>query len=49
MKTKIIEKLASRVSVINLDSKYKDIGDMDDSSIAGLQTNFVKDIVGMLK
>lgn len=49
MKTKIIEKLGSRVSVINLDGKYKDIGDMDDSSITSLQTNFVKDIVGMLK
>jgi DNA primase len=49
MKTKIIEKLGSRVSVINLDSKYKDIGDMDDSLISNLQTNFVEDMVGMLK
>jgi len=49
MKTKIIEKLGSRVSVIQLDSKYKDIGDMEDSAIIKLESNFNKDIVAMLK
>jgi len=49
MKTKIIEKLGSRVSVIQLDSKYKDIGDMEDSEIIKLESNFTKDIGSMLK
>ena len=49
MKTKIIEKLGSRVSVIQLDSKYKDIGDMEDSAIIKLESDFTKDIVAMLK
>jgi len=48
MKTKIIEKLGSRVSVINLDSKYKDIGDMDDSDIAKLSSNFSDSIQLMI-
>jgi len=48
MKDRIIEKLGSRVSVIKLDTKYKDIGDMDDDSIAGLQFQFDKSIMSML-
>ena len=49
MKDRIIEKLGSRVSVIKLDKQYKDIGDMDDDSIAGLQFQFDKSIMSMLK
>jgi DNA primase len=48
MKTKIVEKLGSRVSVINLDSKYKDIGDMDDSDITKLNSNFLDSIQLMI-
>ena len=48
MKTKIIEKLGSRVSVITLDSKYKDIGDMDDSDITKLNSNFLDSIQLMI-
>ena len=49
MKDKIIEKLGSRVSVIQLDKKYKDIGDMDDTSIKELDFQFDKSILSMLK
>jgi DNA primase len=48
MKDKIIEKLGSRVSVIQLDKKYKDIGDMDDTSIKELDFQFDKSILSML-
>ena len=48
MKDRIVEKLGSRVSVIKLDKQYKDIGDMDDDSIAGLQFQFDKSIMSML-
>ena len=48
MKTKIIEKLGSRVSVIQLNKQYKDIGDMDDTSIKELDYQFDKSILSML-
>lgn len=48
MKTKIIEKLGSRVSVIQLNKQYKDIGDMDDKSIKELDYEFDKSILSML-
>jgi len=48
MKTKIIEKLGSRVSVIQLNKQYKDIGDMDDKSIKELEFEFDKSIQSML-
>jgi DNA primase len=48
MKTKIIEKLGSRVSVIQLNKEYKDIGDMDDKSIKELEYQFDKSILSML-
>ena len=48
MKDKIIEKLGSRVSVIQLDKQYKDIGDMDDTSIKNLEYRFDKSILSML-
>ena len=48
MKTKIIEKLGSRVSVIQLNKQYKDIGDMDDSAIKELDFQFDKSILSML-
>jgi DNA primase len=49
MKDKIIEKLGSRVSVIQLNKQYKDIGDMDDESIKALEFQFDKSIQSMLK
>lgn len=48
MKTKIIEKLGSRVSVIQLDKQYKDIGDMSDEDIKKLDFQFDKSIMSML-
>jgi DNA primase len=48
MKTKIIEKLGSRVSVIQLNKQYKDIGDMDDKSIKELDYQFDTSILSML-
>jgi len=49
MKEKIIEKLGSHVSVININKQYKDIGDMDDMSIKELDLQFDKSIMSMLK
>jgi DNA primase len=48
MKTRILEKMGSRVSVIQLDKKYKDIGDMDDEAIKKLSASFDKSIALML-
>jgi len=49
MKDKIIEKLKSRVSVIQLNKEYKDIGDMDDNAIRNLEFQFDKSISLMLE
>jgi DNA primase len=48
MKDKLIEKLGSLVSVVNIDKKYKDIGDMDDEAIKELEFQFDKSISSML-
>lgn len=48
MKTRLIEKLNSRVSTISLDSKYKDVGDMDDEAIKNLEYRFDNSIISML-
>lgn len=48
MKNRIIEKLGNRVIVIQLDNKYKDIGDMDDDAIKILDKSFDKSIATML-
>ena len=48
MKDKLIEKLGSAVSVIKLDKKYKDIGDMDDDAIRNIEFQFDKSISSML-
>jgi DNA primase len=49
MKKKIIEKLGSRVSVIHLNNKYKDVGDMTDEEIKALNVSFDNTINDMLK
>jgi DNA primase len=48
MKDKLIEKLGSLVSVVTIDKKYKDIGDMDDSAIKDIEFQFDKSISSML-
>jgi DNA primase len=48
MKDKLVEKLGSRVTVLQLEKQYKDIGDMDDESILKLKTGFDKSIAAML-
>lgn len=48
MKSKIIEKLGSRISIIQLDKQYKDIGDMKDEDIKNLEYQFDKSILSML-
>jgi DNA primase len=48
MKDKLIEKLGSLISVIKIDKKYKDIGDMDDETIRSLEFQFDKSISSML-
>lgn len=48
MKDRILEKLGSRVSVITIEKQYKDIGDMDDTSIKNLEYRFDKSILSML-
>ena len=48
MKDRIVEKLGSRVTLITLDKKYKDIGDMDDEAIKNLEHSFDKSIAAML-
>jgi DNA primase len=49
MVTRLQDKLGSRVSVIRLDDKYKDIGDMEDSDIKQLEFNFEESISSILK
>lgn len=48
MRQKLIERLGSRVSVINIDAKYKDVGDMDDEAIKNLEYRFDNSIMSML-
>jgi 5S rRNA maturation endonuclease (ribonuclease M5) len=48
MRNRIVERLGSRVTVLQLDKKYKDIGDMDDESIKLLDKTFDKTISLML-
>lgn len=48
MKDRIVERLSTRVSVIKLNDKYKDIGDMPDEELAGLEFQFDKSISNML-
>jgi len=48
MKDRIIEKLGSRVSIITLEKQYKDVGDMTDEELRGLEFQFDKTIESML-
>jgi DNA primase len=49
MKDKLVEKLGHLITVIQLDKKYKDIGDMDDDAIKKLEFQFDNSIIAMLK
>jgi len=49
MTKKLTEKLGHRVSVISLDSQYKDVGDMEDDKIKALSSDFDKSISLMLQ
>jgi DNA primase len=48
MKDRIVEKLSTRVSVIKLNTQYKDIGDMPDEELKNLEFQFDKSISLML-
>lgn len=48
MADKLIKKLGSRVTLIKLDEKYKDVGDMEDDAIKNLDASFDKSIELML-
>jgi DNA primase len=48
MKSRILEKIGSRVTVVQLNKKYKDIGDMSDEEIKKIDVSFDKSISNML-
>lgn len=48
MKERLQSKLGHRISVIQLNSEYKDIGDMSDGDISKLEVSFDKSIASML-
>jgi len=49
MAKRLQERLPERVSVIQLDKQYKDIGDMDDDSIKNLDYGFDRSIAALLQ
>jgi DNA primase len=49
MANRLIERLGGRVSVVNLEKQYKDIGDMDDEAIKKISYEFDKSIAAMLQ
>jgi DNA primase len=49
MKDRLMERLGSRVSIVQLDEQYKDIGDMSDEAISELDFTFDKSIMAMLQ
>ena len=48
MSKRLQEKLGAKVSVIHLDTQYKDIGDMEDSEIKAMSFDFADSISSML-
>ncbi len=49
MVERAVERLGSRVSLLQLDKQYKDIGDMSDEAIRSLDFSFEKSIEAILK
>ena len=48
MRDRLVEQLGPRVTVLQLEKQYKDIGDMDDESIKNLRVGFDNSIAAML-
>ena len=48
MKDRLVERLSNRVTVVQLNKEYKDIGDMDDDAIRKIDVSFDKSIETML-
>jgi DNA primase len=48
MKDRLVERLGNRVTVVQLNKEYKDIGDMDDDAIKKIDVSFDKSIETML-
>jgi DNA primase len=48
MKDRLIDRLGGMLSIVSIDSKYKDIGDMEDSDIISLDRNFQDQIKEIL-
>jgi DNA primase len=46
---RILGKIGSKVSVVKIDQKYKDIGEMSDEEIKKLEFQFDNSIIAMLK
>ena len=49
MVDRIVGKISSKVAVLNIDKKYKDIGEMSDEEIKKLEYKFDNSIIAMLK
>jgi DNA primase len=49
MSEKLVEKIGSQITIINIEKKYKDIGDMDDQAIKELEYKFDNSIISMLQ
>jgi DNA primase len=49
MTERIVGKIGSKVAVVNIDKKYKDIGEMSDEEIKKLNYKFDNSIVAMLE
>ncbi|NCV86641.1 MAG: toprim domain-containing protein [Oxalobacteraceae bacterium] len=48
MKDRLIKRFGSSISIINIDSRYKDIGEMEDEEIMKLSHDFDKSILSLL-
>ena len=48
MKDRLIEKLGSKITVLQIEKQYKDIGDMSDEEIKKIEISFDKSIASML-
>jgi DNA primase len=48
MKDRLIKRFGSSISIINIDSRYKDIGEMEDEEIMKLNHDFDKSILSLL-
>jgi DNA primase len=49
MSEKLVEKLGFQITIVGIEKRYKDIGDMDDDSIRKLEYQFDNSIISMLQ